>query len=84
MKKKFTGPNGEFQSTHKLEPGTVTIGYLEELLEWLFYHNNLTYDEKLEKILNIEGMIIELLKDSFTPAYVEYTTWSTKLKKISK
>jgi hypothetical protein len=84
MKEKFTGPNGEFQSTYQLEPGTVTIGYLEELLEWLFYHNNLTYDEKLEKILNIEGMIIELLNDSFAPAYVEYTTWSTKLKKISK
>jgi hypothetical protein len=85
MKAKFTGPNGEFQSTHQLEPGTVTIGYLEELLEWLFYHNNLTDDEKLEKILNIEGMIRELLKDSFAPADVEYTpTWSTKLKKLPK
>lgn len=31
MKTKFTDPNGEFQSTHQLEPGTVTKDNLKEL-----------------------------------------------------
>ena len=82
MKTKFTGPNGEFQSTHQLEPGHITIGYLEEMLEWLFYHNNMPKKEKLENILNIESMIKDLVKSQFDPVNAEYTpTWSKKLKK---
>ena len=82
MKTKFTGPNGEFQSTHQLEPGHITIGYLEEMLEWLFYHNNMSKKEKLENILNVESMIKDLVKSQFDPVNAEYTpTWSKKLKK---
>lgn len=82
MKTKFTGPNGEFQSTHQLEPGHITIGYLEEMLEWLFYHNNMSKKEKLKNILNVESMIKDLVKSSFDPVNAEYIpTWSKKLKK---
>ena len=80
MKTKFTGPNGEFQSTHQLEPGHITIGYLEEMLEWLFYHNNMHKKEKLKNILNVESMIKDLVKSQFDPVNAEYIpTWSKKL-----
>ena len=77
MKTKFTGPNGEFQSTHQLEPGHITIGYLEEMLEWLFYHNNMPKKEKLENILNVERMIKDLVKSEFNARYTP--TWSKKI-----
>ena len=81
MKTKFTGTNGEFQSTQQLEPGHITIGYLEEMLEWLFYHNNMSKKEKLKNIINVEDMIKDLVKSQFDPVNAEYIpTWSKKLK----
>ena len=50
--RRCVGPDGEFASTFKKDPGKINIGYLEELLEWLYYHDNIDNDEKLEKILS--------------------------------
>jgi hypothetical protein len=81
--RRFTGPDGEFISTFKKEPGKITIGYLEELLEWLYYHDNIDNDEKMKNILVIEEMISKLLKDSnMVRGGINYVpTWSVKLKK---
>ena len=79
--KKFVGPNGEFVSTYKLEEGKICIGYLEELLEWLFYHDNITDKLKLRQILAIEHMIQKLLNDYDSNMKINYVpTWSKKLK----
>lgn len=82
---RFVGPNGEFVSTHKLEPGTISIGYCEELCEWIYYHNDLTNKEKTEQIDNMEGIVRNLLNkmSSFKINYIP--TWSKKLEeKIKK
>ena len=50
-KDRFVGPNGEFQPTHEPPPGKMTIAYLEELMEWTYYHNNITEEERKENIL---------------------------------
>lgn len=81
--RRFVGPEGEFVSTFKKEPGKVSIRYLEELLEWLYYHDNIENEEKLEKILGIEEMISNLLKNSgMYKGGINYVpTWSVKFKK---
>jgi hypothetical protein len=81
--RRFVGPDGEFASTFKKDPGKINIGYLEELLEWLYYHDNIDNDEKLEKILSIELVISNLLNESgmFKGGVNYIPTWSVKLKK---
>lgn len=84
--KRFVGPDGEFQPTHQPKEGTITIGYLEELLEWLYYHDDITDSDKMEKILSIESMVQDLLNGGGGRAMVRggityRPTWSKRLKK---
>ena len=59
---RFVGPNGEFVTTYThLKEGETCIGYLEELLEWVYYHDALTKEEKLARILPLEAMIQRML-----------------------
>ena len=84
--KRFVGPDGGFKPTYQPKKGTMTIGYLEELLEWLYYHDNITDEEKMQNILNIEKMIQDLLNGkggrSMVSGGITYRpTWSKRLKK---
>lgn len=80
--KRFVGPNGEFQPTEQPEEGTTTIQYLEELLEWIYYHDNMSNEEKMKFITGIEEQIQKNLNGSFSSRKINYIpTWSTKLKK---
>lgn len=68
--------DGNFVSSHPGGPGTgiISIGYLEEVCEWLYYHNDLTPEEKRSRILLMEGQIRKHLNGiNYIP------TWSTKL-----
>jgi hypothetical protein len=84
--KRFTGPDGEFQPTTPKKDGEISIGYCEELLEWLYYNDDLDDDDKLERILKIENLIQKLLKKMFAgdryPIYKP--TWSVKLQNDMK
>lgn len=92
--KRLVGPNGEFVSSFKVTPelSEYNIGYIEELCEWVYYHDNLNNAEKLERITGLESIIRMYLngedengkiKEGFNPPYgvpIQYTpTWSTKL-----
>ena len=81
---KFTDKDGKFESTHKHAEGETSIGYLEELLEWIYEHDNMSKKEKMKFTLSIEDMIEEFLNEgglsTFKINYVR--TWSIKLKKI--
>lgn len=85
--RRFIGPDGEFQPTNQPEEGTTTIQYLEELLEWLYYHDNISDEEKIKFITGIEEQIQSLLNGGsgnkrFTSGKINYIpTWSKKLKK---
>lgn len=73
---KFVGSDGEFKPTHERQEGTITLEYLEELLEWTYYHDNITPEEKEKNILRLEDMVEELLE----PMNANYIrTWSKKL-----
>jgi hypothetical protein len=79
--KRFVGPDGEFQPTEQPKEGTTTIQYLEELLEWLYYHDNISNEEKMKLIIGIEEQIQKNL-NGFSSRKINYIpTWSTKLKK---
>jgi hypothetical protein len=80
---RFVGPDGEFKPTKERKDGEISIGYLEELCEYLYYHDNITNEEKLEHILNMEKIIRNLLSgDTFMKGGIRYRpTWSVKLKK---
>ncbi len=74
---RFVGPDGEFQPTQQPPEGQMTIGYLEELMEWLYYHNDISAEEKEKDILSLEDMVEDMLK----PMNINYRrTWSKKLK----
>ena len=84
--RRFVGSDGGFQPTNQPEEGTTTIQYLEELLEWLYYHDNISDEEKMRLITGIEDQIQSLLNGGsgkrFTSVEINYIpTWSTKLKK---
>jgi len=70
----LTNEDGTFKSTLIKTPGHVSVGYLEEGCQWLFYRKDLDYIKKLEKILTLESIIEKLLNPI---KYVPY--WSHKL-----
>lgn len=72
--------NGNFKSEYPHENGKFSIGYIEDACQWIFYRNDLTNEEKLERILNLENIIHELLNKSFDMKITYEPTWSTKLK----
>jgi hypothetical protein len=78
----YTGPDGEFLPTTPKKDGEVTIGYCEELLEWLYYCPDIDYDDKLERILKIEELIDKLINRLGRINYKR--TWSIKLQKSNK
>ena len=65
--------DGYFKSDMPYGDGSYSIGYLEDLCQFLYYNDSLTDSERLEKILGIEGVIQNLLGEL---RYVPY--WSTK------
>jgi hypothetical protein len=77
---RFVGKDGEFVPSEQPPEGTVTLQYLEELMEWVFYHDNYTYEEKLEHLTNLEAMAKEHVGKIIKNCnYI--STWSPKLKK---
>jgi len=74
---RLNGENGEFCSSHPGGEGNYSLGYMFELCEWLYYHNNMTYEEKEKHILNIEKQERKICK-GMGIGYIP--TWSKKLK----
>jgi len=92
-------PPIEFQKKHALRlsdkdgkfvsqfPGEVgkgfSIGYLEELCEYTFFNEELDVEEKEKRILGIEDIIRNILRNpKNVGGSVTYNpTWSIKLKK---
>ena len=87
MRKKLTNSKGEFVSEYPGEIGKgFSIGYLEDLCEWVYYRKDRTYEQKLEQTLGIEAIIRKMLTDgSLIEHKVNYIpTWSKKLYKKKK
>ena len=75
----LTDKDGNFISENPRSEGKISIGYLEDSCQWIFYRKDLTDQEKLSRILIIENILNELIKKSIQNCtYVPY--WSTKLK----
>ena len=79
--KRLSDENGDFISSYPGGDGQISLGYLEELCEWLYYREDLEKEEKLTKILQMEQMMRERLGgNSFIKGGINFIpTWSTKL-----
>lgn len=91
-------PPYEFQKKHSLRlsdkdgnfisqyPGEVgkgfSIGYLEEMCEWVFFDEKLDIEEKRKRILGIEDIIKNILQNPkiHKNGITYHPTWSKKLK----
>ncbi len=73
---KFTDETGSFKSNY--EKGQV--GFIVELMEWVYEHNNMTYDEKLDYLLRLEEVHENHLKQLFPAGNYTWEKWSDKLK----
>lgn len=73
--------DGNFISSCPGGPGTgsISIGYLEELCEWVYHYADLPKEEILNRILALEDITRKHLSDmgiGFIP------TWSKKLQSL--
>jgi hypothetical protein len=82
--RRFCGKDGEFVPSVPRKDGKLSIQYLEELCEWVYFHNVYTDEEKLKHILGLENIVRKFLKElvAFKCNYIP--TWSTKLEKDIK
>lgn len=79
MSAKFTDEEGKFKSSFKSDQ----VGYIVELMEWVYEHNNMTYEEKLDTLLKLEEVHERHLKKLFPEGNYSWEKWSDKLKKNS-
>jgi len=63
ISERLTDLNGNFISQYPKVDGEVSIGFLEELCEWICFHNNMTEKNKIETILNLESIMTKILSD---------------------
>jgi len=79
--KRLFNDDGSFKPSVEKKPKKVSIQYLDELCEWLYYRDDISDDEKLEQILAIENIIRRLL-DNYNGMHIGFIpTWSIKFNK---
>ena len=85
---RLTDTEGNFISQYPGKAdGEISIGFLEELCEWICFHDNMAENQKIETILNLESIIKNLFSgdtegktvSKFTINYIP--TWSTYFEK---
>ena len=82
---RLVGEDGYFKSQYPGGNGKYSIGFLEEMCEFVIYITDLVYDEKLEKVLELENIIQKMLNGENSERAINYIpTWSTKLKSTKK
>jgi hypothetical protein len=72
---KFTDETGNFKSNYDKDQ----LGYIIELSEWVFEHNNMSIEEKKEYLLGLEKMIDTRLKVLFPAGNYSFEKNSDKL-----
>jgi len=80
-KYKNTDENGEFVPSPEYslkEDGRYTVGYLEELCEWVYNNDELDDETRLKQILLLESIIKSMVK-SIVKGCNYIPTWSKKL-----
>lgn len=75
-KPKFTDENGGFVSNYERHQ----VGYIVELMEWVYEHNNMTKEEKIKYLLGLEGIHDSHLKTLFPEGNYSFERLSDKLK----
>jgi hypothetical protein len=82
IKNRFVGEDGYFEPSTKLPEEKISIEYLDELCEFVYYGND-SDTEKMESILGLENYIREILNsEKFSSMKINFIpTWSKKLDK---
>lgn len=73
---KYTDENGKFKSSFEKNQ----VGFIVELMEWVYEHNNMTLKEKKKSLDLLEKMYEEHLKTVFPAGNYTWEKWSDKLK----
>lgn len=73
---KYTDENGKFKSSFEKSQ----VGFIVELMEWVYEHNNMTLKEKKKSLDLLEKMYEEHLKTVFPAGNYTWEKWSDKLK----
>lgn len=76
--KRLFNEDGSFKPSVEKKPNEVTIQYLEEVCEWVYYRDDISDDIKLEQILEVENIIKNVLKRGFGFEINYIPTWSAK------
>ena len=86
VKNRFVDENGYFKPSEPLPKGKISIGYLDELCEFVYYGDD-PDTKKMESILGLEHYIVTLLdgeisKKMYSGVKINFIpTWSKKLEK---
>lgn len=78
--KRLFNDDGSFKPSKEKPEGFVSISYLEEACEWVCFREDLSNEDKLQRVLNIESVISRILKDYGNIQINYIPTWSTFLK----
>lgn len=73
---KYTDENGGFKSSYQ----KGQIGFIVELMEWVYDHNNMTLEEKRNYLVQLEEIYENHLKTLFPAGNYTWEKWSDKLK----
>ena len=79
--RKFTDKKGNFKPTKKPTKGKMNIQTLEECCEWIYENPEFPYEDKMKRILIVEGLIQQLLDDNYDIRITNIPIWSEKLLK---
>jgi hypothetical protein len=82
VKNRFVDENGFFKPSVPLPKGKISIGYLDELCEFVYYGDD-PDTKKMESILGLEDYIRTILNDHIVSSMdINFIpTWSKKLEK---
>lgn len=85
--KELTDIDGNFKSKYPGKAGeSYTLGYLEELSEWIYLHDDMNDNEKMRQLVAMEILIQDSLNANNHSTFpIKYlNSWLEKLKKRLK
>jgi len=72
---KHTDEDGNFKSNYPKN----TVGYHLDIMEWIYFHPNMTQKEKLEILIPLEEHHMKYLNEMFPGGNFKWEKWSDKI-----
>jgi hypothetical protein len=72
---KHIDEDGNFKSNYPKN----TVGYHLDIMEWIYFHPNMTQKEKLEILILLEEHHMKYLNEMFPEGNFKWEKWSDKI-----